>query len=144
MDINEIMKEAQTAANQAATEKFQELTNHGPKYAVHEADLGGKITSGQIGTLLDDCGGAYITLGGREQFVREAKKQGVQDENCHPPHYNGDGWSMWKGVYSGYIIHLDFDLQGRQEVSIHAAAMEAAVEVMKQYGMNANVKTYID
>jgi hypothetical protein len=142
MNINDIIKKCKTAAEIASKAALDQLEAHGPRFSIHEADLFGKTTSPSIGTMLDNCGGAYITLPGNCAFVRELKKIGKQNGSQH--HYYSDLWSLSKGVYKGYTFHIRFDLQVRQEMAVHTAAMNAVSNVLNENTIPAKVRSYID
>jgi len=144
MDIKKILKDCQTAAETASRAALDQLEAHGPRYSIHEADLLGNATSPSIGTMLDNCGGAYLIIPGNCQFVRELKKIGKNDGRSYPPHYVGDGWDTYKGVYSGYVLSVRFSLSVRQEMAVHESAMKAAANILKSNGIPVSVKTYID
>ena len=143
MNIQKILKDAQTAAETASRAALDQLEAHGPKFSVHTADLAGNITSPSLGTMLDVCGGAYLTVPGNTQFVRELKKLG-KNKDSHSNSYYTDNWSMWKSVYKGYQLSFNFSLQTRQERSIHVAAMSAALHVLSENGIPVDMKSYID
>jgi len=141
MNALEIIAEAIKSAEIASRATLDQLQAHGTRYTIHQTDLEGN-QGPAIDALLDLCGGAYINIPGTTPFIRELKKIGESDKNSQ--WIKGKGWSITKGVYKGYTIHLDFQLMRRQEAKIHANAMKAAVDVFKSQGIPATLHTYID
>lgn len=143
MDVNKIMAKAVDAAHKAGKEQLKKLQAAGPAYTVHNVtNLVTDEMGPAIGTMLDVCGNAYLTISGTDAFVRAAKKQ-LSHDDSYLPNYRGDNWSMWKGVYKGYTLHLDTGLL-RQEFSVNEKAMYAAQEALKEQGVNVRVRSYID
>ena len=140
MVYEEILKEAQQAADKAANEKFENMKKAGPKFSVHNSDLMDTKIGPPIGYLLDNCGGAYLLLDGRDPLVRHFKKVGRK----HGCWYQWGNCSITKGAYKGYQLSIQYPLRRRQEMGIHEVANEAAAKVLKSHGINVYVKTYID
>ena len=134
-----ILRAATWAAETAARATLDQLEAAGSKYVVHESDILGK-KGRVVGEMLDLCGGAYLQIPGTTSFIRELKKVGKLEVQT----YSGDFWSIWKSVYKGYQLSISFPLQCRQEMSIHVAAMKAALRVLRENGVDATMKSYID
>lgn len=140
-----ILKEAQKAADDAATKCFARLVEQGAQYLVVNDSLFSDpgIPKKVVGTMLDLCGNAYLTISGLEPFTRFLKKIG-KTENNDPNRYSGDFWSISKSSYKGYILHITHKLSMRQEMRIHESAMIAAANVLKSHRINVGIKTFMD
>lgn len=141
MNVKEIMKEVVQEAGKAAARQLEKLEVKGPRYSIYNTDLFGNKIGETVGTLLDNCGGAYLIIGGKERFVNVIKKQYSNEGSSR---YAGDGWWMNKSVYKGYNLYISHSLSGRQEMSVDEEAMKAAKEVLNKYGIKVSIKSYID
>ena len=124
--ISQVALEAQNAGRLAGQARLDELKKAGPQWVV-------KNGSEVVGTMLDVCGGAYIVAKGTDPFIRAVKKY-------------GDPWgvvSVSKGYPTGYMVHIK-DTLGRQEMSVNEAVEEAIAVVLRKYGVDASVRSYID
>lgn len=140
---NKIMNEAIVLAEAAAKEQFEKLKNNGPKYSVYNADVLSRAPIGDsIGTMLDNCVGAWIEISGRNPLVSWAKKN--LSIRMSGQHLEGSNWYLSKGVYKGYTLHLSYPLRCRQEMSIHEEANRAAVEFLRKNGLECHLHSYID
>lgn len=132
--ISQVALEAQNAGRLAGQAKLDELKKAGPQWVVYQSDvITGKRIGNDIGTMLDVCGGAYIVAKGTDPFIRAVKKY-------------GDPWgvvSVSKGYPTGYMVHIK-DTLGRQEMSVNEAVEEAIAVVLRKYGVDASVRSYID
>jgi hypothetical protein len=137
MTTLEIMQKCKQAAEIASRSTLDQLEAHGPKYTVHNADLFNN-KGPVIGTMLDVCGNAYVTIPGNCAFTRELKKLGKFERDIH----SGEFWSIRKSAYKGYILSIDY-LQ-RQEYSVNVAAVEAIALVLSENEIRAEVTKYID
>jgi len=140
MNIIDILKEALSAASTAGKAQYEKLEKRGPAYSVHKGNICTGEVGPAIGTMLDDCGGAWIILSGRNHFVNELKKIGIKKNST----YEGNFWWMTKGVYKGYTLHFRHAMSSRQEISVHEEAMNAARDVLQKYNIKSYVHTYID
>jgi hypothetical protein len=147
MDAKKILIECQAAAEKAASSKYDELVKAGPRYAVYSADLmGNKIPGSSVGTMLDNCGGAYLVIPGTGEFISGLKKAALNVEGTGVNRrYDGMYWHAFKNVYKGYCLSIKYSLNIQQEVSVHRAAMDAALKILKDNGVTgAYVHEYID
>lgn len=113
----DILAEAGEAANAAAQAWLEENTK--PRYQVYSGNV-------PMGTLLDVCGGASLVLkDGRSRFARYVRLTMRDGSNWFHP--------------TGYAYTY------RQEMGLHNAAYEAALNVLKAHGVTGvGVHTYID
>jgi hypothetical protein len=142
-----LLNQAVSVAEVAAQKKLEELLKAGPRFSVHSADLfTGKAQGPAIGTMLDNCGGAWICLAGKCTLVNSIKKHFRNlDRFSYQGHqYEGPNWYISKGTYKGYTLHLSYPTRGRQEMSVHEAANQAAVEYLKKEGHECYMHSYID
>ena len=141
-NVVSILREAQIAADNAATKCFARLVEQGAKYVVVNDNLFSDpaIPKKVIGTMLDLCGGAYLTIDGRQPIIRALKKIGKLQESL----YIGDFWSLSKSAYKGFKLNIQYKMSTRQEAQIHEDAMIAAANVLKLHEVKVSVKTYID
>ena len=140
--IHEILKEVINSAKTASASQLEQLEAQGPKFAVQDADLFGNPTSGIVGTMLDNCGGAYLTVSGKSKLVRDIKKCCENVGDKYRPEFRGEDWSLWKGVYKGYVLHLS--VTNRQEMAVHISAMNVAQKRLAEFGYDTRVYSYID
>lgn len=133
--IEAILEKARVAADEAGDKWLAENTK--PRFAVYNADLLGRPTSGVIGTMLDNCGGAYIACRDkRSRFFRymtereKAAQAGIHDTR----------------FFRLYFISVNHKNRMRQEHGLHKAAAAAYLEVLKQHNLAEHlyVKDYID
>lgn len=89
--------------------------------------------------LAFDCGFAWVTIGGKDPFVRWCKEQikRVGERSREAMEY-GDkgypkGWQFWKPGRSS-----------AQSIDIHLAGARAFAEVLNQYGIAASVGSRYD
>lgn len=138
MDIRVVMQKILVAAELAAGKKMDQLIENGPKYTVHCSN-GFDVPREKIGTLLDLCGGGWIKLKKCQKLVNQIKKLTDNKGNFVK------GWLV-KSHDSGYNLSLNYPSRRRQEISVHKAAYEAALEELKKYADvgNSYVHTYID
>lgn len=126
--VKEVIIECRNAGQEAAKAKLQELSGQGPKFAVTDRE---KL----VGTMLDVCGFAHLSISARGKFYLLAKKLSKDLSlrfHCDHDSYNGGGW------FSIY------DMTMRQEMSINVAAYRAVNSVLASYEITSNVKSRID
>jgi hypothetical protein len=147
VDLVFMLQYAVGVADLAAQKKLEELQKAGPRFSVHSADLfTGKAQGPAIGTMLDNCGGAWICLPGKCKLVNSIKKHFRNlDRFSYQGHqFEGSNWYISKGTYKGYTLHLSYPTRGRQEMSVHEAANQAAVDYLKKEGHECYMHSYID
>jgi hypothetical protein len=104
-----LLNQVVSVAEVAAQKKLEELQKAGPRFSVHNADLfTGKAQGPSLGTMLDNCGGAWICLPGKCTLVSSIKKHFRNlDRFSYQGHqYEGPSWYISKGTYKGYTLHL--------------------------------------
>ena len=125
-----VIRQARRAGEQAADKKVVELEAAGPKYAVCDATAGDRV----VGTLLDACGGAHLQISARGKFYLLAKELSKVLTNRF----------FCRRAYGGGGTLTIFDSTSRQEISVNAAAAKAQAAVLKQHGIKATVRSYLD
>jgi hypothetical protein len=85
-------------AQDASQLKLNEMLAAGPKFSVHNDDFSGKLGPA-IGTMLDNCGGAWIVLPGKCALINWVKKHFKNASNLGGinTRYEGPGWTINKG-----------------------------------------------
>ena len=145
----EIIREAALKADKAAEIQYRKLVKRGPIWNVIDADpLTGREKKNPLNRykngkqkpgwqLLDACGFATIVIYNSQKFCNALKKIAIKKDK---EYWEGKGWTLYKNYKSGYGLALEYHLSKRQEISIHEAAMSAALTVLKNNG----VKCYIN
>jgi hypothetical protein len=143
-ELDGIFAEAFAAGRAAADAKLAELVAAGPRYSVHQAGFGEPNTAKNlVGYMLDNCGGAYLTLSGKSATHRELRRYlGTSGRTRNIP---GGGRVYYRDAYpTGFALSL-FDMHGRQEMAVDIAAMEAVKRVLDEHGLDGTrVHSYID
>ncbi len=135
--INDVMNEVVESATLAGTNRLNELKSRGPAYTVHDELNDNKC----VGTMLDVCGGASISLDGRSKLVKLIKKNIPFMNNEWSG--NNRSWIMYKGVLDYKLIIITSLC--RQEMSVNVAECKAAVKTLKDYGYDGiEVSSWID
>ena len=139
-----IFHQASMVASEAALKWLKEEEAKGPKYSVHSHPIGGE-PGPAIGYMLDVCGGAWIGFRKRTSKVYKACKEIKYHERLAL----GDSEFMAKHSSKNiFKLPIRHTLSGRQEMGLHVAAMEAALEYLKRkLGDDADsiyVHSYID
>ena len=128
-----VIKEARRAGKIAAQAKLAELQKAGPQWAVvNDTNFGGDGKC--VGTMLDVCGSACFRILARGKFYLLAKK--LSEDNANRIYCT-------RGYYGGGTLSI-FDCTMRQELTVNTAAYKAMAEILKKYGIEATVQTYID
>jgi len=143
MDYFRVLLEAIVAGRGAAEEQLQKLIEKGARYIVVD-DPDFTDNPKVYGTMLDSCGFANIRLSGRSPLVRFIKKNGFKRSFHSYVLYTPYGKvEIYKAYPKGYSLYLPID-NGRQEVSVKEAAYQAALEVLKKYGIDGWVYSRLD
>lgn len=124
--IRKTLLEGMKIAKVAAQKQLEKLEAQGPKYAAVDSFTG--VTHG---TLLDDCGGAWIAgVDGRSSLGRIWKKIAQRSDS---------------GFYFGDKLHCGVNATTSQYLSVRRAAAEAFVQYLNaNLGTDLYVRTYID
>ena len=139
--LEAILAEAFVAGRDAASRKLDELRSRGPAFTVHDTGLFGKPTADNVvGTLLDVCGSAFLTVSGRSATHRILRRY-----LGNAPSLPGGGRVYYRPGYpTGFVLSI-FDVTNRQELSVHEAAMEAVKDVLEKHGLTGlHVHSWVD
>jgi len=164
--VTQVIKMARQAGAEAAAAKLHELQAAGPAWTVHDTGLAGTATTeNQVGTMLDLCGGAFIIIDNARTKVFKTFKQAMATADAARPRRDftdpdyspfsigavmahkadvDDRWYLRRDDYRGRYILSIFDMTGRQEVSVNETAARAALEVLRSFGLEGHIETYID
>lgn len=131
-ELELLLDAAVQAAVTAGNAKLAELKNAGPKYAVHNGDVfTGKPVGPAVGTMLDLCGFAYCFIPKRVLSTRsKAVKALLVKQRL-------SNWDYERALMVR-LPHID------QAISVNEAAAQAAVEVLKQNGIDAYMSSRLD
>jgi hypothetical protein len=137
--VKRIISEARTVGQAAAEKQLQVLKSAGPRFAMVENAKGDFLSDSTkpevvVGTMLDNCGGAYLSISARTPFYRVAKKV-CEDSSL--------SFSCHKSVYSGGILSI-YNITNRQEMSVMEEAYKAIADYLKTHNIESRVVTYID
>lgn len=125
--VASVISEARKAGIAAAEYKLDSLQNAGPRWEVKDGEQ-------IVGTMLDVCGFANLTIKARGKFYLLAKKLSenpvVRIHCCKA--YNGGG-----------SLSI-FDSTIRQEMSVNIAACEGQAVVLRAYGIECGISSRID
>ncbi len=135
--IDVLMSEVVESATLAGTNRLNELKRRGPAYTVHDELHDNKC----VGTLLDVCGNASISIDGRSKLVKMIKKNIPFMNNEWSG--NNRSWIMYKGVLNYKLIIITSLC--RQEMSVNEAECKAAIKTLKDNGFDgAEMNSWID
>jgi len=154
VDWGEVLREAAEAGRKAAMRKLEELKRQGPKYMVVQHEDPFDKRSPIIAVyepLLDDLGYAEIRISGRSPLVRWIKKNATNIIR-EPLTGRPEAWewsdgdvlvSISKAYPKGYSLYIR-GVAVAQYISVQVAGYEAALEVLKKYGVDGWVWSRID
>jgi len=151
--VREIMNKVVLEADKAAEVQYRKLLEQGPRWNVIDCDpltgeekknpanryKNGKQKPGW--QLLDVCGFAIIHIYKSQKFCNKLKKIATIKSK---ESWEGEGWILYKDYKNGYGLSLDYSLHKRQEISIHKAAANAAMSILKRNGVTCYVTSRID
>jgi hypothetical protein len=132
--VQGIMRQAHTAFMQGCADRLAELEKAGPKWAVKDGQTG-QI----VGTMTDVCGFAHIEFGGKTPLATALKTllprgtRSLKDGNGRESPWNNLPWYVGEGYPTGFYLGFRGNL--RQEMSVAEAGMNAALAVLKSYGL---------
>jgi hypothetical protein len=137
--IDVLMNEVVANATLAGTNRLNELKRRGPAYTVHDELNDNKC----VGTLLDVCGAANLSLKGTSKLVRLIKKNIPFNSLHNEWSSSGRQWVMYKGC-NGYKMIIITSLH-RQEMSVNYEECNAAVKTLNDNGYDGiEVNSWID
>jgi hypothetical protein len=138
--IGVLMSEVVESATLAGKNVLNELKSRGPAYTVHDELNDNKC----VGTMLDVCGGASISLDGRSKLVKSIRKNIPFDSVYNE--WTNEGirnWVMYKGCSDYRLIIITSN--HRQEMSVNVAECNAAVKTLKDNGYDGvELRSWID
>ncbi len=124
--VLKLIEAARKAGQDAAKARLHSLEEHGPRWVIHNNEL-------------DICGNGFIHLRDARRYQTRAllKTYRTTDESRE--------WSLRRDdVRGGYDLDIWYMGNGRQELSVNLAAVEAAAQVLRNAGLDCNAISWID